>query len=124
MNQLVIGAAIPFLLAAVVYALRGLRAGKGTLILVPLLMAIGSIWAVVPDLPRLLGNGRLYMQLLNDPRTNIFFFHYTIDRIETDSPWWFPIFVIIGGAMLWAAWRELSRAERYAFPKQTRKVAK
>lgn len=111
MNQLLLGAAIPFCAAAVVYAVRGGRAGLGLLIGTPVTMAACAIWAVVPDLPRFVGLHALYLRLSMDPRMNMFFWHYSIDRTETDSPWYAAGFALLAAALLLAAWRELCARE-------------
>jgi hypothetical protein len=111
MNQVVIGASIPFLVGLIVYAFKRGRPPLIFLAAWPLAMAAGSLWAVLPDIPRLLGNQKLYLRLLDDPRTNIFFFHYTIDRTETDTPWWIPVFLLMALAVWLIAWIELRRRE-------------
>jgi hypothetical protein len=111
MNQLLIGAAIPFAIAAAAYALRGGRASWRWLILTPAAMALGALWAVVPDLPRLVGWYSLYHRLAQDPRCDVFFWHYTIDRLEADSSWYAAGWVVLAAGLLAAALRELYRAE-------------
>jgi len=111
MNQIVIGAAVPFLIAIVIYAAKRFRAGRGLLIGAPLFMLLGAVWAVVPDLPRLWGDHALYDRLARDPRMNLFFMHYTIDQIETYSGWWFALALGMAAALLFMAWRELKMAE-------------
>lgn len=112
MNQLLLGVSVPFLVGAIVYFARRMRATPCMLITVPACMALSMTWAVVPDFPRLLGFIDLYNSLHADPRCNIFFWHYSIDRMETDSPWFAVGFVIVIGALLFAAWRELCIAEK------------
>jgi hypothetical protein len=111
-NQVVIGAAIPFVLAALYYACRRFRASLGFLILAPVFMALGALWAIAPDLPRAVGRMDLYLRYANDPRTDIFFWHYTIDRIETDAIWYTPGFILMLLCLLAVAWRELHLRER------------
>ena len=111
MNQIVIGAAASFCVAAVIYLCRRCRAGMALLVGAPLFMALGSLWAVVPDLPRLWGDHQLYSRLSHDPRMNIFLFHYAIDQTESDSSWWFVLFVAMVGALIFVAWRELALRE-------------
>ncbi len=111
MNQAVLGALLPFALAAIAYAARGGRASWRMLALTPVAMAAGALWAVAPDLPRALGMADLYQRLAHDPRTDIFFWHYTIDQRETDSSLWNIAAIAMAVAMLWAAWRELRRRE-------------
>lgn len=112
MNQIALGAAIPWAVAWIVYLCRRGRIGLPFLIVTPLAMAYGALWAVIPDLPRLFGNGALYRRMAQDPRCDIFFFHYTIDQHESDSSWWVLVFLIMAGSLLYAAWRELRRAEQ------------
>jgi hypothetical protein len=114
MNQILLGAAIPFLVLALIYAIRR---GRGSLLFfacAPLWLAAGALWAVVPDLPRLLGREDLYFRLAKDPRMDLFFWHYTIDRIEDE---WFPYhipLVILVLLLIAAAWREVRRREEGA----------
>jgi hypothetical protein len=112
MNQLLIGAAFPFSIALIVYLARRARAGVAALVLTPLAMGLCALWAVVPDLPRLLGMHDLYFRLANDPRTNMFFWHYSIDRIEIDSSLYHAGLLLMACGLLAAAWRELYLRER------------
>ncbi len=114
MNHIVIGASLPFALGLVVYLIHRGRAGLCWLMLTPLGMAAGALWAVVPDLPRLWGDAELYHRLAQDPQTNIFFWHYRIDQVETDTPWWGVAFVLMVGCMFFVALRELRRQESAA----------
>jgi hypothetical protein len=111
MNHALLGAAIPFTLAALIYAWRGGRAGLPTLVLVPLLMAAGALWASAPDLPRVLGLQELYLRLAADPRMDLFLWHYRLDQIETESRWHAVGLVGMAAALLAAGWRELRRME-------------
>ena len=111
MNQLLLGASIPFGIGLVIYLARGLRASLFSLLATPLAMALGMVWAVAPDLPRLWGDGKLYTKLSFDPRCDVFLWHYSIDKMETDSAWFYIGFVIVFASLLFAAWRELNRAE-------------
>lgn len=112
MNQLLLGASIPYVLAVLYYADRKGRVGLPFLMIMPLLMAASAIWAIVPDLPRLLGMHALYSRLAFDPRCDLFYWHYTIDRIEGDSPWYGVGLVLMLGSVLFAAWRTLATEER------------
>ena len=112
MNHLLIAASIPFLIAAVVYFMHRCRASLILLLVTPAFMAIAMLWAIVPDLPRLFGMMDLYNQLLRDPRCNVFFWHFTIDNIETDSVWHSVLFVLMWGLLLSTAWRELMLREK------------
>ncbi len=111
MNHALLGAAIPFVLAAAVYAWRGGRAGLPTLVLVPLLMAVGALWASAPDLPRAAGMHDLYLRLSLDPRMDMFLWHYSIDQIETESRWHAVGLVVMAACTIAAALRELKRRE-------------
>ena len=112
MNHLLLGAAIPFVFGALIYALRRCRASFRMLILIPLAMAVSMLWAVAPDLPRLFGFHSLSSRLALDPRCNIFFWHYRIDLTETESPWHTVGFVLLFVAVVLAAWRELYLTEK------------
>jgi hypothetical protein len=104
-NQLALGAVLPFLLGGFFY-LRRRDAPRSWLffILWPGFMAIGALWAVIPDLPRLVGAHSLYLRLSQLPLCDIFFGHYTIDRIEFDSPlflvaWFAMPYIVIAAAL-------------------------
>lgn len=114
MHQPLIGAAFPFLIAAVVYAFHRGRCSLAFLIVTPVLMAACAVWAVVPDIPRLIGRHGLYLRLARDPRMDIFFWHYTIDRYESYYAWCNGLYAVLIAALLFVAWRELSRREREA----------
>jgi hypothetical protein len=110
MNHIAIASAAPFCIALIIFLFRK-RAGLLWLTVTPLMMILASVWAVVPDLPRLFGDKTLYNRLNLDPRCNIFFYHHSIDQWETDSPWWGALVSICAGALLWIAWRELHNSE-------------
>jgi hypothetical protein len=112
MNQIVIGALGPFLIAACMYVARKARASFTLLVAAPLSMAAGAIWAVVPDIPRALGMETLYGRLARDPRIDIFFMHYTIDRIEGESILYTVAFVGMALSVFVVAWREVWLRER------------
>ena len=111
MNQLLLGASLPFVVGVIAYALRGFRATLRMLVIWPTCMALSALWAVIPDLPRLLGMKDQYLRLNSDPRCNIFWWHYSIDQSEADSRWFAVGFVLVLVALLFAAWRELRIAE-------------
>ena len=111
MNHACLSSAIPFSIALIIYLARG-RASVSWLILTPLSMAVFSVWALVPDLPRLFGDMALYDRLNLDPRCNIFFYHHAIDQTETDTPLWGALIAVYAGLLLWIAWRELHREEK------------
>jgi hypothetical protein len=113
MNHILLGASVPFVIGAIIYMCKGLRAPLPMLIIIPVCMALGALWAVAPDLPRLFGMQELYMRLYLDPRCNIFLWHYKIDRIETeDALRSTVVLVIMTAIMMFAAWRELDLAEK------------
>jgi hypothetical protein len=111
MNQLLLGASVPFTLALIIYLARGGRAGLILLILTPLAMALSALWAVAPDIPRLLGLHSLYQRLALDPRMDIFWWHYSIDRIEADSSWYAVGIALMAAALITAATRQLFMEE-------------
>jgi hypothetical protein len=111
MNQVLLGGAIPFFIALLIYALRKQRAGLPFLLLTPAAMALGILWAVIPDLPRLLGRHDLYLRWAQDPRMDLFFWHYSIDRVELESSWYAVGLLCMAATLLAIAWRELARKE-------------
>lgn len=111
MNQLLLGASFPFAAATVYYFAHRRRASFTSLIIAPLLMLISMLWAIAPDLPRLFGYRDLYYKLSTDPRCNIFYWHYSIDLSETDSPFYALGFALIAICLLFAVWREIKLAE-------------
>ena len=85
MNQVVLGALVPFIIGLIVYAARRGRVSAGFLVCLPIAMVLCAVWAVVPDIPRLIGMADLYHRLAHDPRTDVFLFHYTIDKMESET---------------------------------------
>lgn len=112
MNQILLGMSFPLSLFFIIYLARNCRAPFWMLVWGPFFMCISALWAIAPDLPRLWGNHRLYSRLATDPRCNIFFWHYTIDITEIDSPWFTAVFMIFLTALLFIAWRELYITEK------------
>ncbi len=112
MNQLLLGASFPFAAAVVYYLFKKCRASFRALLLFPSLMLLSMLWAIAPDLPRLFGHRDLYYRLATDPRCNIFYWHYSIDLAETDSPLYALGFALIAACMLLAVWREIRAEER------------
>ena len=112
MNQIVIGAAGPYVISAIIYMARKARASSLFLIMAPLSMALCAIWAVVPDIPRALRMDGLYHRLAGDPRINIFFMHYTIDQMESDSILYTVAAVLMALSVFAVAWREVWLRER------------
>lgn len=116
MNQLLLGAFIPFAVAALVYACRGFRASLALLTVTPVAMLATAAWAVAPDLPRFIGRHDWYLRLARDSRIDIFLWHYTIDGLEVDSPWYAAGVALLFAALLAVAWRELRRTEGETAP--------
>ena len=112
MNQLLLGAAIGFFPCAAWYGMRRGSAGLHLLITTPLLMSACALWAVVPDIPRIMGMTDLYLQWSRNPKIDIFFWHYSIDLMEADSPWYAVGIVLLYAIVMAAAWGELRRTER------------
>ena len=112
MNQLFLGAAVPFAVALLVYCSRRGRASTALLVVTPLAMAVSTLWAVIPDIPRLAGMHDLYLRLSKDPRMDVFYWHYTIDLREGDSPWFAAGIVVLLACLLYATWREVALRER------------
>jgi len=112
MHQFIFGAMFPFAVGAVVYACRGFRGSLRFFVILPTLMFGCGLWAVVPDVPRLLGAQSMYERLAGMKWTDVFFLHHTIDRIEVDSPWYSVVFVVLCLSMLFSLWREVRIRER------------
>jgi len=122
MNHFLWGASIPFLVGAILYALRRGRASLLLLILMPLTMVFMGTWAVAPDIPRMLGFHAFYNQLAQDPRINLFLWHYSIDQLETSPAWyafleressWFAAGIVFEAtALMGVALRELFRESK------------
>jgi hypothetical protein len=111
-NQLFLGGAFPFFAGLVVYLFRRARAGTVLLVIWPLFTLLGMFWAVVPDIPRLLGWKDLYFRMARDPRCDIFFWHYSIDKSESGSMFYAPLLILLFLGLLAAAWRELRIREK------------
>ena len=111
MHQLALGASLAFVVGLMVYAFRRGRASLSFLLVLPVLMGMGGVWAVVPDLPRLAGWTDLYYRLAKDPRMDIFFWHYSIDLVERHAPWHVPLVLLMMLSLLVIAWRELRARE-------------
>ena len=113
-NQLALGAILPFVLGGLFYLLhRHNRVSGHFFILWPGLMAAGALWAVAPDLPRLVGAHALYLRLSQLPICDIFFWHYTIDRIEFDSPLFLVAWFSMAYGVITAVLDALTRAEKW-----------
>lgn len=121
MNHVFYGATIPFLIGAILYIGRGGRATPAMLAWIPLAMALMAVWAVVPDLPRLLGTAGLPMPITPDLHSDLFLWHTSLDNAETstawysilerDSPWFGAGIAFEAACLLAAALRELFRQE-------------
>jgi hypothetical protein len=110
--NLVVGAFAGFVVWFVGYAFHRFRSGIFGLVMLPAALVTCSLWAEIPDIPRLLGMPDLYFRMARNPNINIFFWHYSIDQIESNSPWHEVGLLTILAAALFIAWRELARAER------------
>lgn len=122
MHQLILGAVIPLTLALAIYLIRRCRAPMWLLVLTPPAMGFCAIWAIAPDIPRMIGWNSLYEKISTSPKANIFFWHYTIDRMEATYldpmlPFFNACFVLLLFALLAVAWRELYLVEQKAVPK-------
>ncbi len=111
MNQLALGALFPYLFGLVLYLWRRGRASLRMLVGIPAAMAVCAIWAVAPDIPRILRLYSLYHRLARDPRCDIFFWHYTIDKIEGGDVPFHAVIVVMAFSLILAAWRELIQRE-------------
>lgn len=111
MNHVLLGASLPLAVAVLLYVRAGWRASNRLLIAGPLAMGLFGAWAIVPDIPRALGLDGLYHRMRVEPLCDVFFFHYSIDKVESDSPLYAVGFVVVAVAVLYAAWRELALRE-------------
>ena len=116
MDHLVVGATFFLIPLAAWYVWRGRRTTPLGLAVAPMLMAAGALWAVAPDIPRVLGRYALYARIHEDPRLgvflNVFFFHHALDQTNAeDSPLYLAVFFLMALALLAAAWRELAARE-------------
>jgi hypothetical protein len=107
MNHVMVGAGIPLLVCLAIYAAGKGRASFAWLVGTPVAMLLGALWALVPDIPRMLGMQELYIRMMNDPRMNVFFWHHRLDATETDTPLAIAGCVFLVVMLFWAAWREL-----------------
>jgi hypothetical protein len=114
MNQVMLGAALPLLVCAVIYFARGRRASLRLLVLGPVIAGLSGAWAVVPDMPRIFGDVTRYYNWHHASWCNVFWGHCWIDRGEIDRPWYPLAFIAVCAAVLVVAWLELRRAERGA----------
>jgi len=107
MDHLLTGAALPFVIGLIVYSVHCGRISIAGLIIWPITVLFGMLWAVMPDVPRVLGFRDLYMKLSVDPRCDLFFGHYSMDLVESDTPLFAIPVVVMCGLMLFIAYREL-----------------
>ena len=114
MNHVLLGAALPLLVCAVIYVARGRRASLRLLVLGPVVAGLSGAWAVVPDMPRAVGALVTYNAWHHARWCNVFWAHCWIDDGEVDRPWYPIAFIAVGVLLLVVAWRELARAEREA----------
>ena len=118
MNHMLFGALVPFVIAFIIYARRRFRASLRLLVFTPLAMIVSAVWAIVPDIPRLLGMQKLYLELSVDSRMNVFLFHHYLDQIEDTSAVWMMsswimvVVVALAAALFVAVLRELWLTER------------
>lgn len=96
MNQFVIGM-IPFFLIMIIrFFLKRFKLEIKELILHLSLMLLSGLWAIIPDLPRVIGMNKLYIKLSKTEWINIFWFHYSIDKAESGNfIYAYFIFIII-----------------------------
>lgn len=112
MNHILLGASIPFAIGIIFYALNRFRASLPALIIFPFIAGLSAIWAIVPDIPRLLGMTRLYSRMSFDPHSDIFFRHYTIDLTEAPSHWHTAGFLSLFLLLIIVAIREVYLSEK------------
>jgi hypothetical protein len=99
---------------------RGRRTSARAMVLLALACAASSAWAVIPDMPRLVGKMETYVALHHRWYCNAWWLHCYIDaHDDIDSSMVFPaLFVLAAAAVFTVGWRELARreAERAAAP--------
>jgi hypothetical protein len=112
-NHVVVGAALPLAICAVIYAARGFRASSRLLVLGPLVMLISGVIAVIPDLPRLWGDQVKYVDWHHRSWCNLSWGHCWIDKHDAIENWpgWTVIAIVVGALVLGVAWRELRTLE-------------
>jgi hypothetical protein len=121
MNHVLYGATLPFLMGLLLYLKRGGRASPAMLIAVPLSMAFMAVWAVAPDLPRMLGAAGLHLPFPQNLHSDLFLWHVSLDQLETSPAWysvlerdssWYAVGIALeAAALIAAALRELFRKE-------------
>jgi hypothetical protein len=113
-NHVVIGAAIPLFVCALVYAAHGFRAGWKLLVFGPIAMLLSGIVAVAPDLPRPLGDLERYQAWHKASWCNLSWGHCWIDARKSVDEWrgWPVVAIAYGALVLLVAYRELRRLER------------
>jgi hypothetical protein len=113
-NHVLYGATLPLAVCAVIYALRGWRAGPVMLVVGPLAMLASGFVAIIPDLPRLWGDHVTYRAWHTRDWCNYAWGHCWVDARESIDSWaYYPVvFLAVGGLVLVVAWRELHLAER------------
>ena len=116
MNHVLVGAALPLVICAILYARRGGRASGTLLVLGPLAMLASGIVAVAPDLPRAWGDPERYLAWHKQSWCTWAWGHCVIDRHNRIENWWgWSIAgVLLGALILGVAWRELRRSEAEA----------
>jgi len=118
MHQPLFGAIFPVIIATICFLARGRRASLTLLIMTPLAMLACAFWAVMPDLPKLIGNMDIYYRLQASPWINLFFLHGWIDAIEGTwfdayTPLFNALFTAITALPMLVAWHELALRERH-----------
>ena len=113
MNEVLVGAALPLVVWFGVYAARGLRAGWKTLVFGPIAMLISGAIAVIPDMPRALGDIDRYHRWHASSWCNLCWGHCWIDARPGIDDWvgWPLVAIGTGALVLGVAYRELRRAE-------------
>lgn len=112
MNHLFAGMVFPFALACALYALRRGRISLPFLIGVPLAMLTCATWAVLPDLPRMLGFADYDPLLSDNPGIDIFFWHYSLSRRGAYGPGYSVGVTVMLACLFVCAWRVLRKLEK------------
>ena len=114
MNEVLVGAALPLLVCAVIYVRNGFRAGWRLLVFGPLTMLVSGVVGVIPDLPRAAGHVELYYKWHHARWCDLAWGHCWIDARPGIDDWryWPLVGVAVGALVLGAAVRELWLRER------------
>lgn len=113
MIHVLVASALPLTVFFAIWWWRGRRVTVRGLLLLALACLLSSLWAVIPDTPRLWGDLAYYVELHHRSYCDAWWFHCAIDqRDDIDSSMLFPVlFVLAALAVLAVTWLELYKRE-------------